>query len=237
MYIIENVEIRYPRIDQPYRFDRNAGDKGKSVPCGELENTAEYSLKFVMDKASAKKLYGAMLTAYQEAREDDWEDFSFPFEKDTDSDETLYIATAKIKAAYNGQATKRPVVYDSDTKEMPEEFKLTTGSVGNVAFTFYPFNYGDRYGVALRIRAVQVIKYKEPEVTTPFGVVDGFKIEPDNPFVPAKSNGTTPTVSPTIPDDLFGDDEPVKQVKKATKKKPAKSEDKDLKSIVDDWDD
>ena len=68
-YIIENVEILYPRINQPYRYDASAGENGKSVPCDAFEDGAKYETKFSMDKDKAKSLYGQMDEAYQKARE------------------------------------------------------------------------------------------------------------------------------------------------------------------------
>ena len=46
-YIIESVEILYPRINQPYKFDSAAGENGKSVPCDPFDDGAKYETKFM----------------------------------------------------------------------------------------------------------------------------------------------------------------------------------------------
>ena len=103
-------------------------------------------------------------------------------------------------------------------------------------------------GVSIRLRAVQVIKYLPMEASSPFGVVaDGFELDSDNPFEtvsPANvaSAKVNEAQTPVVSDDLFGDDTaeeaPVEQPKKTAKKKSVapKEEDKDLASIVDNWD-
>jgi hypothetical protein len=81
------------------------------------------------------------------------------------------------------------------------------------------------------------------EAASPFGVVaDGFELDSDNPFEAQTSVPVAPAVVAEVSDDLFGDDTvqeaPVEQPKKTAKKKSVapKEEDKDLASIVDNWD-
>ena len=237
-YIIENVEILYPRINQPYKFDQAAGENGKSVPCDPFDDGAKYETKFRMDKDQAKALYGQMDAAYQKSKEKGWpEKIDFPFEKQEDGS---FVGKAVLKAAYGKDATNPPKQFDAKSKELPEDFKLTTGSTANVAVTFYPYNMRDA-GVSVRLRAVQVIKYLPMEAASPFGVVaDGFEMDSDNPFETVSPIAEAPKA--VVSDDLFGDDTaeeaPVEQPKKTAKKKSVapKQEDKDLASIVDNWD-
>ena len=238
-YIIENVEILYPRINQPYKFDQAAGENGKSVPCDPFDDGAKYETKFRMDKDQAKALYGQMDAAYQKSKEKGWpEKIDFPFEKQEDGS---FVGKAVLKAAYGKDATNPPKQFDAKSKELPEDFKLTTGSTANVAVTFYPYNMRDA-GVSVRLRAVQVIKYLPMEAASPFGVVaDGFEMDSDNPFETVTAN-VAEAPKAVVSDDLFGDDTaeeaPVEQPKKTAKKKSVapKQEDKDLASIVDNWD-
>jgi len=237
-YIIENVEILYPRINQPYRYDASAGENGKSVPCDAFEDGAKYETKFRMDKDKAKALYGQMAEAYSKAKEKSWpEKIDFPFDK---QDDGSFIGKAVLKAAYGKEATNPPKQFDAKSKELPDDFRLTTGSTANVAVTFYPYNMREA-GVSVRLRAVQVIKYLPMEAASPFSVVaDGFELDSDNPFETVSTVAEAPKA--VVSDDLFGDDTaeeaPVEQPKKTAKKKSVapKEEDKDLASIVDDWD-
>ena len=230
-YIIESVEILYPRINQPYKFDSAAGENGKSVPCDPFDDGAKYETKFRMDKDQAKALYAKMAESYLAAKEKNWPDkIDFPFEKQEDGS---YVGKAVLKAAYGKDATARPKQYDAKSKELPEDFKLTTGSHGNVAVTFYPY-FMREAGVSIRLRAVQVTKYVPLESASPFSAVDGFEMEASgNPFETAKP-------APEGSDDVFEDEPaPVKEPKKVAKTKTVapKEADKDLASIVDEWDD
>jgi len=65
-FMIENVEARYPKLDQPYRFDTG---KNSSVPCSATDDNAEYSLDFLMPQATAKALFTAMKSAYGERKQ------------------------------------------------------------------------------------------------------------------------------------------------------------------------
>jgi len=78
-------------------------------------------------------------------------------------------------------------------------------------------------GVSLRLKAVQVVKYKPMEENSPFGVVEGGyqakEVKNDSPFEAV--------------------DEPIAEPKKVEPKKATKEkvEDNDLSAIVDNWDD
>lgn len=238
-YIIPNVEILYPRINQPYRFDSSAGERGKSVPCDAFDDGAKYEVKFRMTGEQAKTLYGQMATAYQGAKEKGWPDkLPNPFEKE---EEGTFVGKAVLKAAYGKDATEPPKQFDAKSKELPEDFKLTTGSIGNVAVTFYPYKMAEA-GVSIRLRAVQVIKYVPMEAASPFSAVEGgfqFSAE-ENPFEVVEPAAPAAPAE-VVTDDLFGDDEPaqVEEPKKVVKKKaPApKASDDALADIVADWDD
>lgn len=231
-HLINNVEILYPRINQCYRFDNS---ENKSVPCDPFEDGAKYETKFRMTKEQAKELYSSMAKAYAERKEKSWpEKLDMPFEKDEDG---KYIGKAVLKGAYGKDATAKPKQYDAKSKELPEDFKLTTGSVGNIAVVFVPYNMRDN-GVSLRLKAVQVTKYQEPKgAASPFDVVDGFELDvDDNPFEVQTSD---PAPKEAVSDDIFEDEpkkvsEPKKVVKKSA---PAPKDDADLASIVDEWDD
>jgi hypothetical protein len=47
MYLVNNVEALYPRINKTYRFD-NA--ENRSVACDPLDDGAAYEMSFVMSK-------------------------------------------------------------------------------------------------------------------------------------------------------------------------------------------
>ena len=63
-YVIENVDALFPRINQTYRFDPSAGEKGRSVPCDPFDPNAVYEMKFKMSGPSAKALYKVMNEAF-----------------------------------------------------------------------------------------------------------------------------------------------------------------------------
>lgn len=242
MYLVNNVEALYPRINKTYRFD-NA--ENRSIPCDASEDGASYEMSFRMTKDQAKALFLEMSKAYQEKKEAKWPaKLEMPFTKDEDGS---YVGKAKLKGAYGAELTSKPMQCDARGTELPDDFMLTTGSTVNVAVVFVPYNMRD-HGVSLRLKAVQVIKYVEMQKSNPFGIVEGFtQGEDDNPFVPIVEPVSQESMEETTAD-VFGDDnsdepedtEPEPTPKKVVKKKAAptpKAKDEDLSSIIDDWDD
>tara|TARA_R110002072_G_scaffold39730_2_gene113651 strand:- start:358 stop:1080 length:723 start_codon:yes stop_codon:yes gene_type:complete len=239
MYLVNNVEALYPRINQTYRFD-NA--ENRSVSCDPNEDGASYEMSFRMNKDQAKALFLEMSKAYQEKKEAKWPDkLEMPFTKDEDGS---YVGKAKLKGAYGAELTNKPMQCDAKGTELPADFRLTTGSTVNVAVIFVPYNMRD-HGVSLRLKAVQVIKYVEMQKSNPFGAVEGFTMGgDDNPFAPVAAAVSQESMEETTAD-VFGEDEPAPTEpeptpKKVVKKKAAptpKAKDEDLSSIIDDWDD
>jgi len=237
-YTVEGVEALYPRINTTYKFDNKAnGGKGGSVKCDPLDDGAAYEMSFVMSEAKAKALFKAMKAAYDAKKEGSWPDkFALPFKKDDDGN---YIGKAKLKGAYGTDLTKPPLQVDAKNNELGKDFQLTSGSVVNIAFTFVPYNMREN-GVSLRLNGVQVIDYKPMQSRSPFGVVDGYVAQPDNPFSDTTSTSAEPVADDS--DDAFGDEpdtpaveEPKKVVKKSS---PApKEDDDDLSSVIEGWDD
>ena len=213
MYLVNNVEALYPRINKTYRFDNV---ENRSVPCDPLDDGAAYEMSFRMSKDQAKELFTEMAKAYQEKREDKWPaKLDMPFKKDDDG---MFTHKAKLKGAYGNEPTRKPVHYDAKGIKLPEDFMLTNGSLVNVAIVFVPYNMRDN-GVSLRLRAVQVIDLKPMQDDSPFTAVEGFEA--------------------TASDNPFEEDAPIQEPKKVVKKvtpEPKKGGD-DLASIVDNWDD
>jgi len=244
-YIIKHVKASYPRINQTYRFDKNAGKKGKSVPCDPLADGARYELDFIMDKDQAKELYGVMAEAYLTApkRDKEWpEKLEMPFKPQQDDGKNTgnFIGKAVIKGAYDNEPVAKPPEYDSKKNALPEDFLLTTGSTVNIAVKLVPYNMANT-GVSLRLLGVQILHYIPYIAPSPFGEEEGFSYQPPTADAPTGMDmfGTDIRPAPveetpqeTPEDDMF--EEPVKRAPKqgaaATPSGKAK-----LASVIDDW--
>ena len=221
-YIIRGVEAVYPRLNSPYRFDQTAGTRGKSVPCDPLDEGAKYEVQFRMSAEQAKTLFKSMMEAYVAKREQNWpEKITMPFTKEADG---TFTGKAALKGAYGKQVTNKPKQYDAKNKELAEDFQLTTGSTVNIQVVFVPYSMRDT-GVSLRLRAVQVIKYKPREAYSPFDVEDGFTVEDDTEV-------TGFELAADEPEEIA---EPVKAERKKAKPKP--KEEAELDDILAEFDD
>jgi len=204
-YKIENVEALWPRINRTYKFD--SGER-KSVPCDPKDPAAAFDMAFRMTKEQAKDLWNAMCKAYKEKADPSWPDKpTNPFKED----EGFYIGKAKLKGNYNGEPTKKPKQYDAKGIALPDDFMLTTGSMVNIAITFTPYNMREA-GVSLRLRAVQVLRYNEPEERNPFEEVAGYSGLTD---LTANDFAAVQPVKQNAVDEIFGEEEPKRAPTKA----------------------
>ena len=223
IYLIKNVEALWPKVNTTYHFDSKVN---KSMPCGALDDGAEYSIQFRMNDTTAKALYMEMSKSYQANKKDKWaEKLERPFVKD---DEGMFTHKANLKGAYSNNKTTKPLQVDAQGTKLPDDFLLTTGSTVNVAVTFNPYDFGGKQNVNLRLKAVQVVKYVPMEDRNPFDIVEGFDITDSNPF----ANGAVVNITA---EDAESVEEPKKVVKKSAP--PPTETDDDLSAIVDNWDD
>ena len=207
-HTIKNVEALWPRINQTYKF---SSEERRSVPCNALDQNSAYEMSFKMTQQQAKELFAEMQKAYSLKRtaEPTWpEKLEMPFKKDTrdGEDSGLYIGKCKLKGNYNGEATPKPKQYDNKGDPYGDDFMLTTGSKVNIAVTLVPYSMANS-GVSLRLRAIQVLEYKEMEASNPFAddvpstpSADPFKLTAEvDPFSPAKKAEVKPELDDEIP--------------------------------------
>ena len=174
--LINNVKALYPRIDRPYRFDN---EQQRSVPCDPLEQGAAYDMKFEgVTKEQDTEIYKTALEVYDQFAKGKKgapkKMANFPIAEDQETG--IIVGKAKLAASFGGEATKKPTVFDSNNKEVPEDFQLTSGSLVNLFVGIVPYATGTVNGVTLRLKMVQVIQLAKPTgAISPFDInVDGF---------------------------------------------------------------
>ena len=234
--MIEDVEVMYPRLDQPYTW---SNEKGSSVPCEWDAENAAFTVTLVVPYAKAVPLRKSMAAAYAEKKEDSWPKFQdkFTLVEGTlaDKDAVFHVKT-KLKA-YDKNTYVRQ--FDVDNNKLPADFQLTRGSTVSVQVTLVPYSIQDN-GTSLRLNAVQVIKLEPMQQSaSPFAAREGYKFEGASPF------GVT-AEAPVKQESDGGDDwdaepteVPPEEPKKVVSKKKATPEikidiDDDLDSIIDD---
>lgn len=197
---IADVVALWPKLNQPYRFNKNIGEKGGNEQCEATADQAKYELNFDMSPTQAEALWKEMKQAYELHKEADWPAMTMPFKKKiTDHGITTYEFKAGKKAAYDGKPSYPVTQWDANANKLPPDFQLTTGSKINMNVKLIPYNTSFSHGVSLRLLALQVITLAER--SSPFDKVDTdisdedeeeyqasstpFKKveqEPDNPF-------------------------------------------------------
>jgi len=235
-YMLNNVEALYPKLDQPYHFDRQGGKnkQGASVPCLATAQGATYQVNFKMTSAQAKDLFTAMSEAYDESKEDSWPALTMPFTK---TDDKMFVGKAKLPASFDGRPTTQPKQYDANNTPLDGEFQLTSGSTINVFVELVSYNGSMGNGVSLRLRAVQVIKYKEYSAASPFETQEGFT---QSGFVEGTENldAVFDTEEKTVVvEEAVAEVVEEPKVKVSKKKQNAPKPDVDLASLLDEFDD
>jgi len=231
VYLLKNVKAKYPRIDQPYKFDSNAGDKGGTIPCDAMDANAKYETSFLLDEDQAKTLYKAMATAYTEARDSSWDEkLDMPFKK---QDDGSFLGKTNLKSAYKGAATGGVPQFDADNKMLDKDFQLTSGSTINLSFELVPYKMSN-CGVSLRLRGVQVIDHVPLQSYSPFEVEKGFTAKADV----AGESKAVEDIFGIVEDEEEAIEPPVKEPVKRAKKKetPTEPDTSDsLASVIDAW--
>lgn len=234
-HIIRDVQALYPKINQTYKYDSKAGERGRTVPCPASDDGAKYEMSFKMTKPQAQALYAVMEAAYKEAasKEEKWPE-ALPkpaevFKKD-DKDSGMFVGKTALKGKYGNQFTDPPMQVDSKNKKLPPDFELTTGSRVNLSVVLVPYSMNG-HGVSLRLKAVQVLELAERKAYSPFDIEDeGFSVD---------DTGATGFEDIAASADIEPDEisEEVAEPKKVKKKKAeaAPAPDQDLQGILDDW--
>ena len=230
-FMINNVEALYPRLDQPYHFQQGGGKNGQggTSRCESTAQGAEYTTNFKMTGAQAKELFKSMSAAYTESKQDSWPDLDMPFKK---SEDGFFVGKAKIPASFNGTPVEPPKHFDAKNVRLEDGFQLTSGSTINLFVELIPYSASMGAGVSLRLRAVQVIKYKEFIAASPFEEQEGFTKGSgdglDNVFAISQETKEAKEEPEVIK-------EPTVKVSKKKKVEPAG--DVDLASMLDAFDD
>ena len=231
-HIIKNVTALYPRLNQTYKYDPSAGDRGRTVPCKPDAEGAKFETSFTMTEDQAKELYGAMSEAYETraAKEKNWPN-KLPKASDVfkQDDDGMYVGKAVLKGSYGGEITDPPLQVDAKNKPLPDDFELTSGSLVNFSVVFVPYSMG-YHGVSLRLKAVQVIKFEKRKSYSPFDVEEGFSMEEGtaSPFEDLVSSADIQ------PEEMPEETPEPKKVSKKAAAAPAPAT--DLGSIIDEWD-
>ena len=144
-HIIRDVQALYPKINQTYKYDSKAGERGRTVPCPASDDGAKYEMSFKMTKPQGKlcTLSWKPHIKRQRAKEEKWpEALPKPVEvfKKDDKDSSMFVGKTALKGKYGNQFTDPPMQVDSKNKKLPPDFELTTGSRVNLSVVLVPYS-------------------------------------------------------------------------------------------------
>lgn len=155
-----DVEFRWPRLDQPYRFDPTSR---RSVACAPSAQGAAYSIGWVMPKADAAALKAEVTAHYNDCRSrnsrlPELQPGGKVFGAKLDGDTGLVLLSAKKNAMSKaGDLNKPPRVVDASLKKI-DDMAIWSGSKGSLRMLAFPStdpNTGEG-GITLLLDVVQV---------------------------------------------------------------------------------
>ena len=216
--IISDVTAMYPKINQTYKFDSSAGERGRTVPCAATDDGSEYSMTLMLTKAQAVSLYSSMKEHYTTTKNDKWDAFPKAADVFKLDDNGMFMIETKLKGKFGTELTEPPKQFDANNKQMPADFLLTSGSLVNVLVGLVTYEPTRGCGVSLRLRQVQVIELAELKQRSAFEVIDGGFNSDAGGFA---TELMAPAPAPTAEDDFDMGSPAPKAVASAPKAVPA----------------
>jgi len=163
--MVRNVELNYPRLDQTYRYSRDAG---KSVPVEIDAEKALWETSFILDKERGVKLWKDAQAHYEDCKKNGMKFGNKPMGKfDTVhgykelDDGRIQFKAKKFAKNKQGKIADIPRLIDGQKRPL-ENRAIWSGSIGSVRFSMLPTsdNINQRLGVTFYLDAVQVLDAK-----------------------------------------------------------------------------
>ena len=150
-FMIRDVEFKYPRLDQTYRF--NTAEK-RSEACQPTASNAAYSVSWDMSQDDARKLHADLKAHYESCGRK--EPFTKVFGMKKLDDGRIEFRAKRNGTNSEGKVNDKPKVIDG-MKQPLADLGIWGGSKGNIRVTAYPATDPDgNGGISLLIDVVQV---------------------------------------------------------------------------------
>jgi hypothetical protein len=150
------VELKYPKLDQPYRFDSM---KNTSTPCAPTAQNAAYSVAWVMSRDDAKVLYQLCKQHFtdRKAAGEKIGEFSTVYGMKKQEDGTVIFTAKRGAASKDGKVNDPPKVIGADLKPLAD-VRIWGGSKGKVRALAFPVHSPNdkSWGISLLLDTVQV---------------------------------------------------------------------------------
>lgn len=174
-----NVEFRYPKLDQTYRFNST---ERRSETCLPTAQGASWSITWVMNQEEGSALRKLLKSHYDQCRSLDKKlpEFGKIFGSNKEEDGTVTFTARRRGMTSKGEKNNPPRVVDAK-KQPLENLSIWSGSKGNIIALAFPTVDPDGVGgISIMLDAVQVV--------TPVYGSDGlgdFKVEETETATPA----------------------------------------------------
>lgn len=208
--MVNDVEIKWPRLDQPYRFDPN---KKETVACAANAQGAGFSIHWLMTKEQANTFGKQCVAHYTECQgRETLPAFTriFGSKPDVDKDGNptgMVLFRAKRNAMSSaGQEMKPPQVIGLDLQPLADP-AIWSGSKGNIRATVFPSTdpQTQEGGISIIFDAVQVTEavYGGANLEDDFGPAQAAEGSVAADFTPAATVAAAAASAAPAGGDLF----------------------------------
>jgi hypothetical protein len=181
-FVLENVEARFPKVNQPYYFDRSEGENGRTVPCSIDKPSAKWQLGVRMDRETAAEFMKGYTQAWGGS---EFADAPMPDPTKCNGREktpklvdegdgfwTIKSIHKNCKTSKEGRIQSPPLQVGRDGKLVAEDFELTTGSIVNIKGVYAPLEISGDHSVSFWLNGIQVVQLAERQPIGAFTALD-----------------------------------------------------------------
>lgn len=193
--VIKNVDLQWPRLDQPYRYNQATE---KTEPCAPTAQNAAWSCGWTVPMAEGKAMFEVLKKHFNEckARNPSLGVFSkvFGMKKDEASG-TVTFSAKRACVSQDGSVKKPPTVTDARLQDLADK-AIWSGSKGGLRVLAFPTKdpRDGAHGITLLLDAVVVSNpvYGGNGLADDFGIDDSIAGDFDAPPAPAKVAAPAP---------------------------------------------
>lgn len=138
---ITDVELKWPRLDQCYRFDpmfkKDDGTLGKNVPCQPGDDRAGWSVTMSLPEKRGKALYKKCEDHFKARKPDEEFGGVWGYKEITGEELRMDFTVGRKGKTAKGVINEAPTVVDVDGRPL-ENRAIYSGSRGDLYFAIFP---------------------------------------------------------------------------------------------------
>ena len=186
---ILNCEALWPRINQAYKWNE---EQRRTLPADDqADRAAHYDINILLTEDQLKEMLAAMRAEWEKGVAEKRITASIKDPKTIAKIEKQEDGRYKVECKQKNYDKKsKPMQFGPDTKRLPDDFELTTGSKIHISLRFYFYKGGE--GLHIQPKKVRVVELAERVEVDDFEAPPAEISDSEDPFglPPAESKAS-----------------------------------------------